>query len=106
MTDWTERLAERERLVALANAVEGDDDEAHDAEVNRLSGLASRIEDEIFAADPADPSALGTQVQLALNLWAEECPLERRVRVLLEGVAAALILTPIPIYPHQPRRAS
>lgn len=105
MTDWTERLAERDRIVALANAVAGDDD-AHDAEVSRLSDIASRIEDDIFAADPGSATALGTQVQLALNLWAEQCPLEPRARVLLEGVAAALILTPIPIYPHQPRRAS
>lgn len=107
MTIWPERLAERERLVALANAVDvGDDEEAHEAEVSRLCSLASGIEDEIFSADPADASALGTQVQLALNLWSEQAPLEPRVRTLLEGVAAALILSPVPIFPAEHNRSA
>lgn len=100
MTDWPARLTQRQRVVALANAVEaGDDPDAHDAEVNRLCALATQIEDEIFAADPEDGYALGTQVQLAVTLWNEQCPLEPRVQALLEGVAAALILTPVPIFP-------
>ncbi|ASE39114.2 hypothetical protein [Brevundimonas vesicularis] len=98
--DWVARLAERQALITRANNLpDGLSEDAREAEVNRLCDAASRVEADIFAAAPDDGAALATQVQLAVILWGEQAPLEPTVRDLLERVAAALVLTPVPLFP-------
>lgn len=98
MVSWAELLAERNRLVDQANNQPGDD-EAHDDAVAALSDQALAIERCIIAADPAEDYVQAIQLQLAVQLWSEDLPLEPAVRTVLEALAAELVLNPLPVFP-------
>ena len=69
-----------------------------DEDVDAITDVLSALEDEIISADPSMPGVQGTQLQLAIALWDEQAPLQGRLRALLEALAAALVLTPVPIF--------
>lgn len=110
MTDWPARLAEWKQITDESNTLGtrmceeagGDDLYDEDEYIRRMDAYLDRLrpfEEAIIAADPAEPGAQGVQLQFLIENWKEQAPLQPDWQALLESLAAALILSPVAVFP-------